>query len=443
LTLGFLGILTLEAGIATGAVVLQGWLDSPPWSIFVITLLVGIPSGAWLISKLTKPLDRTLEDLSHGILSFQDRDFSVRLASDRRDELGDLARFYNRVAATLLKERLEVRERELLLQTALNQSPAAIVLVNSMDRVIYSNREARRLLLGGAKLEGHQFDEIRQGCPPQMREVLSGDGDGIFSVQNEDNLETYHLSERTFLLNRRRHSLILLRIMTGELGRQEAEIWKKVIRVISHELNNSMAPISSLIHSAQVATEDPRHTHQKEKIFSSIDERLDHLKRFIEGYARFARLPQPRREPVAWPEFVQSLGEYPNLTIVGRLPATPGYFDPAQMRQALVNLLKNAVESSIDSPRISLRVKDVGADGTYIQVTDQGSGMDEETMKKALLPFYSTKKTGTGLGLPLCREILEAHGGKLSLQAQPEGGMAVTCWLPPYPRKEPHAQQTG
>jgi signal transduction histidine kinase len=78
-----------------------------------------------------------------------------------------------------------------------------------------------------------------------------------------------------------------------------------------------------------------------------------------------------------------------------------------------------------------LRINSDGGGGTFLQVMDRGRGMDEETMRKALLPFYSTKKTGTGLGLPLCREILEAHGGKISLQAQGDGGTVVTCWLPP------------
>jgi signal transduction histidine kinase len=101
------------------------------------------------------------------------------------------------------------------------------------------------------------------------------------------------------------------------------------------------------------------------------------------------------------------------------------------MQQVVINLIKNAAEAAgEEEPEVSLRVDATPQAESWIQVSDRGHGMDEETMHKALLPFYSTKRSGSGLGLPLCREILEAHGGKLSLQSDPEGGMVVTCWLP-------------
>lgn len=422
-------LIALTAGAGAAACLELLPLELPLWFEFLTALLVGLPLGAWLLSRALRPIDVAIEALANGIRSFRDRDFSMRIASHRNDELGQLARLYNMVGETLQSERAAVRERELLLQTALNRSPAAVILINQLDRVIYSNLEARRLMTGGQKLEGHRFGDLRQGCPPAMREVLSSETDGIFTVQNDEQPETYHLSQRHFQLNRKRHTLIVLRRMTGELGRQEAEIWKKVIRVISHELNNSLAPISSLIHSAKVIAETPEHSDRAEEVFTTIQERIDHLKGFLAGYARFARLPAPRREQVDWSDFLASLGEYPDLEVVGTLPERQAWFDPAQMRHVFTNLLKNAEEASDSRSETSLRVTADG-DGTYFQVFDRGRGMDEETMKKALLPFYSTKRTGTGLGLPLCREILEAHGGKLSLQQREGGGIVVTCWLP-------------
>ena len=428
LTAGFLLVLLLMAGGAAAATT----LDLGPGIVFLLVLVIGLPVGAWLIGRMLAPMERVLSAVSDGIRSFRDRDFSVRIASDRKDELGDLARLYNEVSQTLLDERRQVREQELLLQTALNRSPAAIVLINQIDRVIYSNRTARRLLSGGSKLEGRHFEKILAGCPPRMREILESDGDGIFTVQGDDDqLDTYHLAQRVFHLNRRRHELILLRRLTGELTRQEVEIWKKVIRVISHELNNSLAPISSLVHSVEQVAGDPAQSERAAEIFAAIEERIDHLKRFLEGYARFARLPRPQKQAVDWSEFLSHLGEVPSLQIVGSVPSTPGYFDPAQLRQVLINLFKNAVEASNGNPDITMRIDSTADGGTFLQVSDRGRGMDEETMEKALLPFYSTKQTGSGLGLPLCREILEAHGGKISLQSNEGGGTIVTCWLPP------------
>ncbi len=427
ITAGLFVLLTLLAALAA-------WGSSfdivSPLALFLGILLVGLPLAAWFVGRVLEPLDRVVRGVSDGIRSFRDRDFSMSLAYRRDDELGDLVRYYNEVRTVLHDERHGVRQRELLLQSALDSSPAAILLINPLDRILYSNREARRLLTGGDKLEGRSFTELRAGCPPEMQEVLASRTDGIFTVPGDLQSETYHLSQRSFQLNRRPHTLVLLRRLTGELGRQEAETWKRVIRVISHELNNSLAPVSSLVHSAQKISRAPEHADRMTEVFQSIEERLRHLRRFIEGYARFARLPAPRREEVEWADFLGEFEDPPRVVLVGDVPREPGYFDPSQMRQAIQNLVKNAIEAGLGAAPVELRVE-ATPEGTYLQVLDRGLGMDEETIQKALLPFYSTKKTGTGLGLPLCREILEAHGGKISLQANGELGTVVTCWLPP------------
>jgi len=420
-------ILVLEGLVAGGLM----WLTDDLWLGLLLSLLIGVPLGAWLVSRILRPLGRTLNGLRFGIASFHDRDFSIRLASHRDDELGDLARLFNEVGETLQNERLAVRSRELLLESALDTSPVAIVLVNHLDRVVFSNLEARRLLTGGTSLEGRRFvEDIQENCPLAMREMLQGDGDGVFSVDHEDGIETYHLSRREFVLNRRRHLLLVLYRMTAELGRQEAEIWKKVIRVISHELNNSLAPVSSLVHSAELISQRPEHADRGDEVFATIRERLGHLKEFIDGYAHFARLPAPRREETTWRELVENLEEFPTLRVEGSLSSRPVWVDRAHVRQLLVNLLKNAVEASNDPPELGLRVDETADGGACIQVFDRGHGMDEETMKRALLPFYSTKKTGSGLGLALCREIVEGHGGRISLQHRSGGGLVVSCWFP-------------
>jgi signal transduction histidine kinase len=130
-----------------------------------------------------------------------------------------------------------------------------------------------------------------------------------------------------------------------------------------------------------------------------------------------------------------------------KLPTGAGWFDPAQIRQVLINLFKNSVEASTHQPRIALRIDTTAEGETYIQVADRGKGMDDETLRKALLPFYSTKKSGSGLGLPLCREIVEGHDGKLTLQSGESGGTIVTCWLPgrrrPVPSTPPESPSTA
>lgn len=426
MTAAFLAVLVLMAAAATAAT----WLSWPLWLTFVSTVLLGLPLGAVAVTRILRPLNRALSGLGSGVAAFGDRDFSLRLVASRNDELGELARLFNAVGEILQDERREVRQKELLLTTALARSPVATILVGPTGRVVYSNPEARRLLLGGRKLEGRQFAEIRAGCPQSMRDILSGGSDGLFSVRREDRVEAYHLAQRVFQLNRRRHTLVLLQRMSDELDRQEAEAWKKVIRVICHELNNSLAPVSSLVHSAKTIINKPEKLHRIEEVFGSIQERLLHLKQFIDGYARFARLPKPRRAEVRWSDLLDCVTDHAPVRVVGRLPDKAGCFDRSQMEQLLLNLFKNAVEASEGDPDIEVRVRQAGHRGVYLQVDDRGRGMEEETMKQALVPFYSTKQQGTGLGLPLCREIIEAHGGRIELQARDGGGTSVICWLP-------------
>jgi len=240
--------------------------------------------------------------------------------------------------------------------------------------------------------------------------------------------EVYHLSQRTFLLNARPHRLVLLKQLTRELAAQEVAVWKKVIRVIAHELNNSLAPITSLAHSGRLLAGEPPEPRLA-RVFDTIGERAAHLATFIDGYARFAKLPRPRPEPVAWAPFLARLEGTMGFRLEGALPAEPGSFDARQLEQVMINLLKNAAESGSAPDAVTVVVQRA-APGFRIEVADRGSGLTEETLRDALLPFFSTKPTGTGLGLTLCREIVEAHGGRLSLANRAGGGALVTVWLP-------------
>jgi signal transduction histidine kinase len=220
----------------------------------------------------------------------------------------------------------------------------------------------------------------------------------------------------------------VLRRPTTELHREEVRTWKKVIRVISHELNNSLAPIASLAHSGAELVARGKHD-QLEEVFDTISERAQHLERFIQGYARFAKLPTPRLETTTWADLIGRLQGQVQFAVDGALPDAPARLDSAQAEQALLNLLRNAHESGSPPTEVKLGVR--AATGTVaIEVADRGNGMSEATLANALLPFYSTKRGGTGLGLALVREIAEAHGGRVALANRPGGGVSVTITLP-------------
>lgn len=419
------------AGVAAGAVALADRLPLGPWAVFLLAAGAGLAVGLAVLRRFLRPQTDGLAALGDALESLAGRDFSVRLAARRDDEVGRLTGAYNRMADVLQSERSTLAERELLLEAALESSPLAIVLGDSHERIIFSNPEARRMFLGGAKLEGLSLEQLLAGAPPALRELLAGSGDGLFVVEEGGRPETFHLSRRHFQINRRRHTLYLLRRLTRELDREEARIWKKVIRIISHELNNSLAPISSLAHSAGLVLERRQGDRaQLAAILSTIEDRVSHLKTFLEGYARFARLPEPKKQSAAWEPVLANVGELYPFERLGT-PPERGWFDAAQIEQVLINLVKNAWEASEPvGGEVAVSVTTDSLGDTVIQVLDRGRGLEPDALRQALLPFYSTKPDGVGVGLPLCREILAGHGGTLSLAARPGGGTVVTCRLP-------------
>jgi len=404
-----------------------------PLLAFGASLVAGLGIGWLILDRSLRSSRRALFALRDGIQSFKDRDYTVRLASNRSDELGELLSLYNDLGHLLREERSVILQKELLLDSVLQSNPTAVVLTNERGRILYTNRAADQLFPTRRLLAGRYFQEIVEGCPDEMREVLEGDSDALFHTEQEGEQETYHLSRRTFHLNGQSHTLYLVQRLTRELNRQEVEVWKKAIRLMSHEVNNSMAPVSSLVHSARILHEKGTETGRMPGIFDAIGERVEHLKAFLEAYAGFARLPKPDKRAVSWRPFLQHLQELCGFEIEEPLPVVEGWFDRGQMEQVLINLLKNAHEASGEHPEVTVRVLAAPHAGCRIQVMDRGAGMDETVLKQALVPFYSTKPAGGGLGLPLCREIIEAHNGTIRLQNRAGGGTIVTCFLPGRP----------
>ncbi len=401
-----------------------------PGPVLAGSLLAGLLLALWSVRRALASARRTLAALTDGVRSFHDADFSLRLAVTRRDELGELAALYNAMGDALREERHDLYQRELLLDTVLQGLPVAILLEDRHRRIVYANRAARDLLAGGRRLEENLLSDVLAACDAELGDALAAPGDTLFAVGRDGEEETYRAARRTFRLNTQPHTLHVVERLTPELRRREVEIWKKAIRVMSHELNNSLAPIRSLVHSARQAVSHPEHAHHLEGIFGTIEERATHLAEFLEGYARFARLPRPRLQEVDWAEFLQDARGLVPFRQEGPPPAEAGWFDPTQMRQVLINLLKNAHESGTVPDEVVVSVHASGQGETALRVLDRGRGMEPDVMERALLPFYSSKPSGSGLGLALCKEIVEAHGGRLRLQNRPGGGLAVTAWLP-------------
>lgn len=390
-----------------------------------LLLIAAAALAAWHSGR---PLRMAIRALTSAIASYHDGDFNFALRTPGDDLLGPLLQRHNALGEALREQRADLIQRELVLDTIVQQSPVAILLVDPSERIVFSNVAARGLLGAGRDLRERRLAEVLQHGPARLTEVIGAGQDTLFSLAIGLEEESFHFSQRSFTVRGIPHRLLLLKRVTRELARQEVDTWKKLIRVLSHELNNSLAPIVSLASSGPdiILRGDLSHLAP---LFATIAERAEHLHAFIERYAQLARLPRPRPEAVPWSAMLGELMRQYPCRIAGKLPEHPGWFDRGQLEQVLINLLKNAKDAGSPVQEIEVAVRHIASE-QRIEVRDRGSGMTEQVLGQALLPFYSTKRHGTGLGLALAREIAEAHGGRILLANRSGGGLCVTVCLP-------------
>jgi nitrogen fixation/metabolism regulation signal transduction histidine kinase len=421
-------------------ILLQSWLQEPLLAALLSAIVV-LPLAAWALRRALHPLASLFRALAGSVNTYRDGEYNFGVSWPAgNDELSELVRAHAQLGEVLRDQRQGLVQRELLLDTMVQNTPVAMLLVaaggDGERRVVFSNLAARKLLNAGRKMEGRRFSELLAQAPTELREALERRGDSLFPIgeaegEEPGEEELYHLARREFQLNGRSHELLLLRRLTSELRREEMRAWKKVIRVLSHELNNSLAPVASLAHSGAELVRRGRH-ERLEEVFATIEERARHLEGFLGGYARFAKLPQPQLRPVQWRSFLSALQRHVGFVLEMPEGGLESRVDPAQLEQALLNLLKNAHESGSAPEEIRVRLTHL-PQLLRIEVLDRGPGMSEAVLQNALVPFYSTKRNGTGLGLALAREIVEAHGGRLTLANRGDGGLCVALQLPDGP----------
>jgi len=387
---------------------------------FVITFI--------LLKQQYKSHKIIIQSLDHGLQSLRDNDFSVSLNQHKDVSYNPLINAFNQTSANLREERQRLYQREMMLDKVLNASPMVTILVDHRDTIVFTNNSAQQAFELNGSIVGRQWTGLVKSLAPEFQHALNNHGESIFTLTDKQgSQQAWHVTNSSVTIHQAHHQLFLLKTITQELSKQEVATWKKVISVISHELNNSMAPISSMCHSGEILAknlDEPR----LNRVFNTISGRVNHLNDFIKGYATLTKVKLPNKQLIEWPELIEQIQEFYPFSLITPLPTVSLNGDIAQLEQVFINILKNAHEAD-ESGHITMSFTPT-SQAIEITINDNGSGMSAEVLQNALLPFYSTKHSGTGLGLALCREIIEAHQGKLVFNNREQGGLCVLIILP-------------
>ncbi len=297
--------------IATLAIAgVAGWLligTASDTSAALLALLLALLGGGLLARLWFAPPMEAARAVADGLQSYVERDYGMRLAGGLADDPAGLVRRFNQLGEQLRSTHDDAYQKEMLLRTVLAATPTAIVLENEAGCIVYANTTACELFYDGKPLEGCRFAEVISGLAPELREATKGREDVLFSVEHEGEPQVYDVARRYFHIDTQPHKLWMVRPLGRDLERREAEAWKKAIRVMSHEINNSLAPIVSLVNSARTLLEVPGGSARLGIVFDTIAERAEHLRAFLDGFARVSRLPRPQVTEVQWQGFFTAI----------------------------------------------------------------------------------------------------------------------------------------
>lgn len=407
------------------------WLgDFAPKVQWTLGLLVGLwwLGFSWAVRER---VIRPLQTLSNLVAALAEGDFSIRARRAKPDEALGLAFFeVNQLTDTLRAQRLGAVEAMALLRTVMAEIDIAVFAFDGEERLRLVNRVGESLLARPAeKLLGRPARALG------LADFLRGDTPRLVDLALPGSGGRWELRRGAFRQEGLPHQLVLLSDLSRTLREEERQAWKRLVRVLSHEINNSLAPVRSMAGSLlHLLGRQPRPADWETDLERGLDVvagRAEALIRFMQSYARLARLPPPERESLdvaAWVQRVVRLETRLPVAVAGGPPVTVRA-DGDQLDQLLINLVGNGVEAALETGG-SVRVGwQTGNGHLDVWVEDDGPGLSDTT--NLFVPFFTTKPKGTGIGLALSREIAEAHEGSLSLKNRRDGrGCVARLRLP-------------
>lgn len=396
------------------------------------TLTVLIVGFWWVIGLvLREKLIRPLQTISNLLAALRDEDFSIRARGARHgDAMGELIHEVNALGQMLRQQRFGALEASALLRSVMSEIDVAVFTFDPVHRLALTNRAGERLLAQpAARLLGRSAEDLGLG------ECLSGEATRTLQVTFPGGMGRWEMHRSSFRQGGAQHSLLVLSDLSRALRQEEQEAWQRLLRVLGHELNNSLAPIKSVAGSmAALIEREPKPPDWKDDMQKSlgvIAARAESLTRFIQAYTRIARLPQPRLQPVDVAKCLQRIVDLESRLPVRLLPgpALTISADVDQLEQLLINLVRNAVDASLELGGGVELTWTKTAGNLEVFVRDEGPGLS--STGNLFVPFFTTKPKGTGIGLVLSRQIAEAHGGRLSLENRPgRSGCVARLILP-------------
>lgn len=394
---------------------------------FVLGLLVICLGYGLGLMYLRRTLRRPLLTLSNLLLSMQEGDYGLR-ARQYQGLIGDVLTQTNDLAETLKALRIGEREAHLLLSKMIAAIDLAVFIFDQRGRLTLANPEAEQLML---KPESDLQDVNAQQL--QLKQLMARDGD-VVEHQFPGGVGRWRVRHFAFFQDGQEHELLALSDVSKLLVEEERQNWQKLLRVLGHELNNSLVPIKNMSQTLESMVAAAPQTELIDDVQGGlrlIGKRADSLHRFIQGYARLARLPPPKLGRVSIRDLVARATELENLSRVEIEPGPDLYLkaDSDQTDQVMLNLLNNAIDATAENAGRVLVSWEASGRYARIDIEDFGTGIANPD--NLFVPFFTTKPSGSGIGLVLCKQIVESHLGQLQLRsAENHEGCIATLMLP-------------
>src|SRR6195256_5348067 len=396
---------------------------------WTLTLVMGGFAASFILSS-REHIIRPLQTMTNLLAALREGDYSIRARGAREnDALGEVLLEINSLGETLRVQRLGAFEATALLRTIMAEIDVAVFTFDPERRLRLINRAGENLL-------GQPMDKLlgKRASDLGLAACFDSDEDAPLTLNFPGGSGRWGVRRSSFRERGLPHELLVLTDLSRTLREEERNAWQRLVRVIGHEMNNSLAPIKSIAGSLEtLIRRDPPPADWRDDARSGLNiiaTRAESLSRFMQAYARLARLPPPQKETIDLGDLVKRVATLETRIAVRGEPGTDVTIqaDAAQLEQLLINILHNAAEASLETAgKVTTGWRDM-AECVEVFVRDTGPGIMNPT--NLFVPFFTTKPGGSGIGLALSRQIAEAHGGSLTLANRAGPGSEALLRLP-------------